>query len=1275
MKTSVRISLTILVIFSFFNRSFSQTTLAPGDIAIIAVNSTDPDQMAFVALRDLAAGTVINFTDNGFTSATAGRTGEGYLTYTAPTAICAGTVVVWTAGMNITGTGWSASTPANFAFNVNGEQVFAFQGNTSNWGSQSGITLLYAVQTVGNWLSSGTTASTTSYNPSSLSDTYKLVVPTNNNFALSSTTLSGSAPEIITQVTNLANYTQALNPATVSFPSYTSFTLQSANFSYLQSPLCTSISSSELPNFVGATGGTFSGNNGLVINAGTGGITPSANSGGGFLVTYTIVSTVGCPNLTASAPVTITQLPSATITYAGSPFCSNTSQQLPGLVGDNSGTYSSTNGLSILSNGTIDPSSSTPGSYTVIYSIPANAGCPQVDATASVTVTALPDPSFSYSNSNLCSSSPVQLPTIGGNPGGSFSSSFGISILASTGEIDPGSSVPGTYSVQYTLAAFGGCSAQSSSQSITIEQEPIASLTYANSPYCSNSSLVQATLTGTNGGNFSSTSGISLNAANGEFNPSASNPGTYTITYAISASLACPAFSTTATIDITALPAATISYAGPYCTSSSVQAVSLSGTPGGSFSSTVGLAINNGTGEIDPINSTAGTYTVTYTMAAANGCPAQTANASVSLTDPNPPTIAYGALSYCNDGSTVSVVQTGASGGSYSSSAGLSLDAVSGQLNLSQSTAGNYTVIYSVPASGGCGPQTTNTSLTIVQAPAATVSYAGNPYCLSGTNPSATLIGTQGGTFASTAGLSINSLSGAIDLSQSVAGTYQVSYTIPATNGCNSVTSNTTVQINSPGTASVNYTGTPFCSNASPALPVLTGSTGGSFSSTTGLALNSTTGEINFSNSQAGSYVVTYFLSATGGCASQTFTTNVTIDQLPSATLSYANSQFCTTSLPGLPILTGTSGGTYSSSSGLTIDANTGTITPNSSSAGSYTVTYSMASNGACASQTATTNVTVSAPILTLVSYGNGQICPENPSVLPTITGIQGGLFSASNGLSIDASTGEITPVSANSGTYIINYQTPSGANGGCPQTTASQVITIQSPISPIISALGSTNLCGTGQSVALVSNYANGNSWNIGGNNDTLLVTQAGSIVLTVTDINGCSGVSAPFTVNAAQALDTTVSVVGNTLTSNESNATYQWYFCSSSLVELPGENQQSFTANQSGDYAVMISVNGCTATTACTNILYVGQETIEKEKWLVYPNPSQGKISLGYSGHSGRFKLNIYSIQGSKLLSEVESEENGELDLGRLSDGVYFLELIGEGQRLIKWVKGGVE
>lgn len=38
-------------------------TLSPGDIAIVSYNADDPDTFAFVALRDIGAGTVIRFTD------------------------------------------------------------------------------------------------------------------------------------------------------------------------------------------------------------------------------------------------------------------------------------------------------------------------------------------------------------------------------------------------------------------------------------------------------------------------------------------------------------------------------------------------------------------------------------------------------------------------------------------------------------------------------------------------------------------------------------------------------------------------------------------------------------------------------------------------------------------------------------------------------------------------------------------------------------------------------------------------------------------------------------------------------------------------------------------------------------------------------------------------------------------------------------------------------------------------------------------------------------
>ncbi|HUR65509.1 MAG TPA: hypothetical protein VMZ03_04095, partial [Chitinophagaceae bacterium] len=106
-------------------------------------------------------------------------------------------------------------------------------------------------------------------------------------------------------------------------------------------------------------------------------------------------------------------------------------------------------------------------------------------------------------------------------------------------------------------------------------------------------------------------------------------PGTYTVTYIIPASGPCPASSTTTSIVITALPAATISYAGsPYC-GAGTATVTRTGATGGTYSSTAGLSINAATGDVNLGTSTPGTYTVTYTIPAGSGCPAVPATTSI----------------------------------------------------------------------------------------------------------------------------------------------------------------------------------------------------------------------------------------------------------------------------------------------------------------------------------------------------------------------------------------------------------------------------------------------------------------------------------------------------------------------------------------------------------------------------------------------------------------------------------------------------------------------
>jgi large repetitive protein len=86
---------------------------------------------------------------------------------------------------------------------------------------------------------------------------------------------------------------------------------------------------------------------------------------------------------------------------------------------------------------------------------------------------------------------------------------------------------------------------------------------------------------------------------------------------------------------------ATISYAGPFCTTiTAAQNVTLTGTgvfTGGTYSSTAGLTINATTGAITPSTSTASAtpYVVTYTIAASGGCLAVITTTNVTI-NPKP---------------------------------------------------------------------------------------------------------------------------------------------------------------------------------------------------------------------------------------------------------------------------------------------------------------------------------------------------------------------------------------------------------------------------------------------------------------------------------------------------------------------------------------------------------------------------------------------------------------------------------------------------------------
>lgn len=568
---------------------------------------------------------------------------------------------------------------------------------------------------------------------------------------------------------------------------------------------------------------------------------------------------------------------------------------------------------------------------------------------------------------------------------------------------------------------------------------PAASIVYTGSPYCSDVAVATVTRTGTAGGTYSAApAGLTINATTGDVTPGTSTPGTYTVTYTIPPVGGCLGATATTSITITAAPNAIIFYSGdPYCQNGGTANVTQSGTPGGTYSSTPGLTINPATGTVNLGLSTPGTYTVTYTVAASGGCNSLITQAPITITAAPNATISYAGSPYCQNAGTATVTRTGTAGGTYSSTAGLTINPATGAVTLGTSTAGTYTVTYSVAAAGGCAAFITTTSITITALPAATISYTSSPYCQNSGTANVTRTGTAGGTYSSTAGLSINATTGAVTLATSTPGTYIVTYTIAAGGGCAVVTATASITITALPAATISYAGSPYCQNSGTANVTRTGTAGGTYSSTAGLTINAATGDVNLANSTPGTYTVTYTIAAGSGCPVVTATTTITVSSLSvaptGATASAANTcgpVTVTLTVTGGTLGSGAAWKWYSGTCGGTAAGTGATINVTAN----ITTTYFVRAEGACNTTTcASVTVTVNTEPTISIAASPGTVL--KPFVTTTLTATVAPATGTSitwyrNGNVVPGATGTTLVVNVDGlGEYTARATTSAGCN------------------------------------------------------------------------------------------------------------------------------------------------------------------------------------------------------------------------------------------------------
>jgi hypothetical protein len=156
-----------------------------------------------------------------------------------------------------------------------------------------------------------------------------------------------------------------------------------------------------------------------------------------------------------------------------------------------------------------------------------------------------------------------------------------------------------------------------------------------------------------------------------------------------------------------------------------------------------------------------------------------------------------------------------------------------------------------------------------------------------------------------------------------------------------------------------------------------------------------------------------------------------------------------------------------------------------------------------------------------------------------------------------------------------------------------------------------------------------------------------------TISAMNGCDSVmTVALTVNT---VDTTVSMQPPLLIANADSASYQWMYCDSSIIT--GEVNQSLLADSNAWYAVLVTQNGCTDTSACYSLSTVSAVGIPAPiQFTISPNPTGGLFVVD-AMETDMYAISIYNTMGQRLVKKEQCSSRTSIDFSRMEPGCYMV------------------
>jgi len=344
--------------------------------------------------------------------------------------------------------------------------------------------------------------------------------------------------------------------------------------------------------------------------------------------------------------------------------------------------------------------------------------------------------------------------------------------------------------------------------------------------------------------------------------------------------------------------------------------------------------------------------------------------------------------------------------------------------------------------------------------------------------------------------------------------------------------------------------------------------------------------------------------------------------------------------------------------------ASTSTIT--ASTIGQYYAT--MTDVNGCSGYTDTVDVTNMSVTLSTTGY---SLC--NPQAYPILDAGSGYyIYNWSNGDTVSSITATVPG----------NYHVTVIDENGC--SASSDTITIYlNQFAFDINAIGTDSICQPNGQVTLDAgtgffSYL----WSSGGNTQQTTVNAAGNYTVSVTDMNGCSGLSNPFIVHnivstsAITGLSNVMqNIVENYIVTLNVTSTYNWGVTGGILQTGLGTNSVDVLWNIPGQgsiYVIETDANGCVGDTISLAITIFQSTDINEYQPTdisIYPNPFTKSTLISITNITSSYELTLYDITGQKAWQKEDlSQSTYELERGELSKGMYFLEIKTEKD---KWIK----